>query len=784
MTITTNPARNEYTATAGQTVFSYTFKIYEDSDLNVYQTPAGQTANDSTDLITGYTVTGAGVSTGGTITLSTPASAGDLITIVSDIPDSRTTDYQVNGDFRPDVVNDDFDRVVSLVKQSVERANRGLAFAESQQGAQGFSLPAPQSGYFLRWNGTLDGLENVPFFSASPGSSNLTVSMLGGITGQDAGDWIFCLGKTTIGDGGHGVFVWRLGDFTSEVSSDTLSGIYAPSNGDPTGSTGCWIRQLDNIGTISTAYFGDYADGLTNDYPAITAALNYAAFIRDSAISAPIVKLRPNASYLIDTGVVVPHGVTLDCQGSYISYSGSDVAVTAGDRSDALNYYTNVTNFFIKLNDDDATGLRTLATTRSNYTGTVEGYTANLVPGVNPGRTCVGVKIDGGSVSSFGNTYEVLNNHIHRSFFFTSSGAAGSQPTGHTFINCSINGDHYLSGSLTDDTSEGFYFDGLSLAGLGSGTYVFSTNIENVGIGAYFGAGTRDVTLDCRWELGTASTNSRIAELATGVTGITLRGSGLEAATMGAVAGGIEGFGNGYNYVVDTNGHIRTVGNDTNITSGEPTLCLGQKNIILPKDNAFSILTKETDTGTGEIYVQPGSGSSANGSYFALHGQVHATQPGNFLCGFGAGSGGKFAVTNGFGGDDIFVVDTTSIRPGADNTYSAGQVPYRYTAVYAVNGAIQTSDEREKTDIAPINDALLDAWEEVNFIQYRWNKDDGKLHVGVIAQQIEKVFKAHGLNAVDYGILYYDDEHDVYSVSYSECMILEMASLRRARKEY
>jgi len=39
MTITVSPARNEYTATGGQTVFNYKFKIFENTDLNVYITP-------------------------------------------------------------------------------------------------------------------------------------------------------------------------------------------------------------------------------------------------------------------------------------------------------------------------------------------------------------------------------------------------------------------------------------------------------------------------------------------------------------------------------------------------------------------------------------------------------------------------------------------------------------------------------------------------------------------------------------------------------------------------
>ena len=56
MTITTSPSRNEYTSSASQTVFNYTFKIYVSTDLNVYVTPVGQVANDATDITTAYTV--------------------------------------------------------------------------------------------------------------------------------------------------------------------------------------------------------------------------------------------------------------------------------------------------------------------------------------------------------------------------------------------------------------------------------------------------------------------------------------------------------------------------------------------------------------------------------------------------------------------------------------------------------------------------------------------------------------------------------------------------------
>ena len=51
MTVPSVEARNEYTATAGQTEFSYTFKIYDDEELNVYRTPVGQDPSDADDIL-------------------------------------------------------------------------------------------------------------------------------------------------------------------------------------------------------------------------------------------------------------------------------------------------------------------------------------------------------------------------------------------------------------------------------------------------------------------------------------------------------------------------------------------------------------------------------------------------------------------------------------------------------------------------------------------------------------------------------------------------------------
>lgn len=153
MTITVAPARNEYTASAGQTVFNYTFKIFADTDLNVYVTPAGQECSDS-DLTTDYFVLDVGEATGGTVNFFSGLNDGDLVTIVAAIPSDRTTDYQNNGDFRPDTVNEDFDRVISIVKKIEDKVSRAPALSECYQGNKPLKIDPPETGKALLFNGT------------------------------------------------------------------------------------------------------------------------------------------------------------------------------------------------------------------------------------------------------------------------------------------------------------------------------------------------------------------------------------------------------------------------------------------------------------------------------------------------------------------------------------------------------------------------------------------------------------------------------------------------------
>lgn len=107
-----------------------------------------------------------------------------------------------------------------------------------------------------------------------------------------------------------------------------------------------------------------------------------------------------------------------------------------------------------------------------------------------------------------------------------------------------------------------------------------------------------------------------------------------------------------------------------------------------------------------------------------------------------------------------------NFAPTHDGTSYCGMSARRWKEIFAVNGAISTSDMREKQMIADIPESVLRAWSRVNFRQFLFNDavekkgTSARLHVGVIAQQVKEAFEAEGLDATRYGILCYDEWSD------------------------
>lgn len=166
-------------------------------------------------------------------------------------------------------------------------------------------------------------------------------------------------------------------------------------------------------------------------------------------------------------------------------------------------------------------------------------------------------------------------------------------------------------------------------------------------------------------------------------------------------------------------------------------------------------------------------------------------------------------LTTRINGVDRLSLTASVFSPLPDNTLSCGSASFRWTTVYAATGTINTSDEREKQDIDPITDDVLDAWADVEFVTFRWKhsaQEKGaaaRVHFGLIAQRVHAAFVARGLDPFRFGVLCYDEWSDQWAdelsdsgeptgkkvlqaaagnrfgVRYEQALVLEAALMRR-----
>lgn len=176
-------------------------------------------------------------------------------------------------------------------------------------------------------------------------------------------------------------------------------------------------------------------------------------------------------------------------------------------------------------------------------------------------------------------------------------------------------------------------------------------------------------------------------------------------------------------------------------------------------------------------------------------------------------------------GGNIFLAGTSSgYKPGSIGIIPQvgnGNEQYMWlesdgTWTWSGTAVQLVSDQRLKQQIAEIDDKLLDAWEDVDLVQFKYNdavkekgKDKARLHTGYVVQQIDSACKSHNIDISEYGLYCHEEypqeteeveveqadgtkvketkvireasEH--YSLRYTEVYAVECMYLRRCIKQ-
>ena len=152
--------------------------------------------------------------------------------------------------------------------------------------------------------------------------------------------------------------------------------------------------------------------------------------------------------------------------------------------------------------------------------------------------------------------------------------------------------------------------------------------------------------------------------------------------------------------------------------------------------------------------------------------------------------------------DDSTTYDAI-LRPSADSKALFGSSDYRWYRLYAASSTVQTSDEREKSDIMAIADypTMYSRNGQGNVFEQLFDKlepktytlnveNNSEMHIGFVAQDIEKSMEELGLSVDDLGLIIHDhwtdeetgEEKDRYGLAYEEFTALNTYMIQKQKE--
>lgn len=162
MSFTTTQRRNDYLGNGSTATYSYTFKIFDATHLEVIRTNTATGVETTLIYPTDYSVTGVGRAAGGSITLTAGVLAtGQKLSIIRKVPLTQPTDLRNLGGYFPDTTEDELDRRGMIDLQQQDQIDRSIKVPRSTDlSVVSTELPKPEANRVPMWNDTATALVN------------------------------------------------------------------------------------------------------------------------------------------------------------------------------------------------------------------------------------------------------------------------------------------------------------------------------------------------------------------------------------------------------------------------------------------------------------------------------------------------------------------------------------------------------------------------------------------------------------------------------------------------
>lgn len=221
--------RIQFIGNALSTQFVYPFAIFSENDLEVYLNDVKQTS--------GFSVSGAGSSFGGTVTFGTAPGVGVMVTLRRNLAIQRTTDFHESGDFRAATLNNELDYQTAALQDVAADLAKAVRTSPTDDGAN-LVLPkkAERAGKILGFDGDGGVEARVPAAGGASGHSQLTGLQSDDhpqyLTGARADVWLGTRTADSLAEGVTNKYMRLAGTGTNTTAARTdhhHAGIYEPA---------------------------------------------------------------------------------------------------------------------------------------------------------------------------------------------------------------------------------------------------------------------------------------------------------------------------------------------------------------------------------------------------------------------------------------------------------------------------------------------------------------------------------------------------------------------------
>jgi hypothetical protein len=421
--------------------------------------------------------------------------------------------------------------------------------------------------------------------------------------------------------------------------------------------------------------------------------------------------------------------------------------------------YTNSTGSY-----NTALGRQALLSNTTASSNTAVGYRAVYSNQTGQGITAVGQDaLYSNTVSNntavgigslYANTTGTFNVALGASLFGGAAGALGNNTTGS--YNTAI-GARTLQAQTTPSYN--------TAVGYGVG-YAITTGNSNTLMG---GNAAGSLTTG---NYNNAFGNNALTTATTGSGNVAIGEGALYAVTTGTTntaVGSFDGTRNASGRFLTTGSYNTFIG-----TGAGADITTGSKNSVL---GGYSGNQGGLDIRTASNYIvlSDGDGNAPavwDGSTFWAFGSSRRVRIANAYIGDANIGGNNSGWAFGAGG----ILPADGSGNVTDNVLSLGSGANRMATIYAGNGTINTSDANTKQDIADLDDAEKQVAIRIKSLikKFRFKDavaekgDAARIHVGVIAQEVQAAFVAEGLDATRYGLFCSDTWYEVNGQSIDE----------------